>query len=56
MLPMWSSLFVLYGEIGLEGVREKGMSACRGNYSVTTSLLSTAQSIYESCLFLTSTA
>lgn len=56
MLPMWSSLFVLYGEMGLEGVREKGRSARSGNDSVTTSLLSTARSVYESRLFLTSTA
>lgn len=43
IFPMWSSLLVLYEETGLEGVREKGRSAQGGNYSVTASLLSTAQ-------------
>lgn len=56
MLPMWSPLFVLHGERGLEGLMEKGRSECSGNDSVTTSLLSTAQSVHESCLFLTRTA
>lgn len=56
MPPMWCPLFVLHGETGPEGVREKGRSVCSRNYSVTTPLLSTAQSVYESCLVLTSTA